>query len=201
MAWSTIYNTKLIIFGWKASQLTGRTTSFSTCFPFKKKSHRNWKIETKTKKQGLWVFLHLTLPPVRSSTTREGKFQKSKKKSSANKSPPQKKKDPNHQTLPPKTQFCCWPFFGGIGDRKKSCLSKVVTTDLFPEPNLVMDREVPPMKPDAQQLGTLWFLLPPMNSIRDGKSGAPTEEILNSKKDAEFYAMISIVMLITCMAI
>ena len=64
-----------------------------------------------------------------------------------------------------------------------------------------MDREVPPMKPDAQQVGTLWFLLPPMNSIRDGKSGAPTEEILNSKKDAEFYAMISIVMLITCMAI
>lgn len=49
----------------------------------------------------------VTLPPGK------GKFQKSKKKKLRKQISPAKKKDPNHQTLPPKTHFCCWSFFWG----------------------------------------------------------------------------------------
>lgn len=120
---------------------------FPHVFPSKKKSHRNWKIETKIKKQALWVFLHLTLPPCQVTwKTREGKIPKIKKEKAPQTNLLHTKKKKIQIIKPPyhpKTHTSAAdPFFGG--DRKKSCLSKVVTTDLFPEPNLVMDRELPP---------------------------------------------------------
>lgn len=128
----------------------------------KKKSHRNWKIETKTKKQALWVFLHLTLPPCQVTYNQGREVPKIKTEKLRKQISPGKKNKiqsikPYHQKH---TSAVLTLFLGGIRDRKKNCLSKVVTTDLFPEPNLVMDREVPPMKPDAQQVGTLGFYSP-----------------------------------------
>lgn len=80
------------------------------------------------------------------------------RKSSANKSPPQKKKIQIIKPYHPKTHnSAAAPFFGGIG--KKIASQRLAHNWHFsPEPNLVMDREVPPSEARCP-------------TIRDGKSG------------------------------
>lgn len=176
MAWSTIYNTKLIISGWKASQLTGRTTSFSTCLPFKKKISSKLENRNKNKKTSIMGFSSSHLATLSGHLKNQGRenSKNQKRKSSANKSPPHKKKrsrSSNLLTTQKPTLLLLTLFLGGIG--KNHASQRLLQLTFSRNPTSWWIGSCLPVKPDAQ-------------------SGAPTKEILNSKKDTEFYAMISI---------
>lgn len=73
------------------------------------------KSKPKQKNKHYGFFFISPCHPVRSPTTREREIPKIKKEKAPQTNLPAKKKDPNHQTLPPKTQFCCWQPRDGSG--------------------------------------------------------------------------------------